>query len=163
VVSPERFEQLVQDSFDRFNRFYVEHQAYFDDLFVKWKSDAVPATVIAVLPLAPSPSPAPVTPVVVAPELPPASELPLAPAAPVVVAPEPSLTPELTPASEQPLAPAAPVIVTPEPSPTPEQPLAPAAPPWTEPRFGGDFSRVRVHPSLPAAESPADAERAPES
>lgn len=47
VVSQERFEQLVQDGFDRFNRFYVEHRAHFDELFDEWKSEnaSVPAPV----------------------------------------------------------------------------------------------------------------------
>jgi hypothetical protein len=43
VVSEERFEQLVQVAFDRFDRFFVEHQAHFDELFEKWKADNVPA------------------------------------------------------------------------------------------------------------------------
>ena len=38
IVSRERFEQLVQDTFDRSNRFFVEHQAHFDDQFEKWKT-----------------------------------------------------------------------------------------------------------------------------
>jgi hypothetical protein len=38
IVSRERFEQLVQAAFDRFDRFYVEHQAHFDDLFKKWQT-----------------------------------------------------------------------------------------------------------------------------
>jgi hypothetical protein len=42
VVTRERFEQLTQDAFDRFNRFYVEHQAHFDDLFNKWKTANAP-------------------------------------------------------------------------------------------------------------------------
>jgi hypothetical protein len=37
IVSPERFEQLVQDTFDRSDRFFVEHQAHFDELFENWK------------------------------------------------------------------------------------------------------------------------------
>jgi len=43
IVSQERFEQLAQDGFDRFNRFYVEHRAHFDDLFAKWKQENAPA------------------------------------------------------------------------------------------------------------------------
>lgn len=39
VVTPERFEQLVQDVFDRFDRFFVEHQAHFDELFEEWKEE----------------------------------------------------------------------------------------------------------------------------
>jgi hypothetical protein len=37
IVSRERFEQLVQDAFNRSDRFFVEHQAHFDDLFERWK------------------------------------------------------------------------------------------------------------------------------
>jgi hypothetical protein len=43
VITEERFEQLVQDAFDRFDRFFVEHQAHFDELFEQWKADNVPA------------------------------------------------------------------------------------------------------------------------
>jgi hypothetical protein len=43
LITPERFEQLVQDAFDRFDRFFVEHQTHFDDLFEKWKADNKPA------------------------------------------------------------------------------------------------------------------------
>lgn len=43
LVPQERFEQLVQDAFDRFDRFFVEHQAHFDELFEQWKADNVPA------------------------------------------------------------------------------------------------------------------------
>ncbi|HET7091166.1 MAG TPA: hypothetical protein VFL17_21235 [Anaerolineae bacterium] len=43
IVPRERFEQLVQDAFDRFDRFFVEHQTRFDELFEKWKGDNVPA------------------------------------------------------------------------------------------------------------------------
>lgn len=43
IVSQERFEQLVQAAFDRFDRFYVEHQAHFDDLFKKWQAANTPA------------------------------------------------------------------------------------------------------------------------
>jgi len=42
IVTRERFEQLVQDAFDRFDRFFVEHQVRFDELFEKWKADNVP-------------------------------------------------------------------------------------------------------------------------
>jgi hypothetical protein len=38
IVTRERFEQLVQDAYDRSDRFFVEHQKHFDDLFEKWKS-----------------------------------------------------------------------------------------------------------------------------
>ncbi len=43
VVTQERFEQLVQNAFDRFDRFFVEHQTHFDELFEQWKADNVPA------------------------------------------------------------------------------------------------------------------------
>jgi hypothetical protein len=43
LITPERFEQLVQDAFDRFDRFFVEHQTHFDDLFEKWQADNKPA------------------------------------------------------------------------------------------------------------------------
>jgi hypothetical protein len=39
LVTPERFQQLVQDAFDRFDRFFLEHQAHFDDLFEQWKGE----------------------------------------------------------------------------------------------------------------------------
>lgn len=38
IVSRERFEQLVQNAFDHSDRFFVEHQRHFDDLFEKWKA-----------------------------------------------------------------------------------------------------------------------------
>jgi hypothetical protein len=41
IVPQERFEQLVQDTFDRSDRFFIEHQKHFDDLFEKWKADDV--------------------------------------------------------------------------------------------------------------------------
>lgn len=43
LVTQERFEQLVQDAFDRFDRFFVEHETHFDELFEKWKADNAPA------------------------------------------------------------------------------------------------------------------------
>ncbi len=43
IVSKERFEQLTQDAFDRFDRFYVEHQAHFDQMFEDWKKQNAPA------------------------------------------------------------------------------------------------------------------------
>jgi hypothetical protein len=42
AVSQERFQQLVQDAFNRFDRFFVEHQAHFDDLFEQWKAENKP-------------------------------------------------------------------------------------------------------------------------
>lgn len=38
IVSQERFEQLVQNVFDSSDRFFVEHQAHFDELFEEWKT-----------------------------------------------------------------------------------------------------------------------------
>lgn len=38
IVSKERFEALVQDGFDRFDRFFVQHEARFDELFEKWRA-----------------------------------------------------------------------------------------------------------------------------
>ncbi|UCC87513.1 MAG: hypothetical protein JSV81_22080 [Anaerolineales bacterium] len=43
VVSQERFEQLVQGAFDRFDRFFIEHEAHFEELFEKWKAGNLPA------------------------------------------------------------------------------------------------------------------------
>jgi hypothetical protein len=43
VVGEERFQQLVQDAFDRFDRFFVQHQAHFDELFEQWKAENAPA------------------------------------------------------------------------------------------------------------------------
>jgi hypothetical protein len=43
LVTEERFEQLVQDGFDRFDRFFVQHQGYFDELFEQWKAENAPA------------------------------------------------------------------------------------------------------------------------
>ena len=41
IVSRERFEQLVQNAFDGSDRFFIEHQTHFDDLFEKWKASNV--------------------------------------------------------------------------------------------------------------------------
>jgi hypothetical protein len=43
LITEERFEQLVQDAFDRFDRFFIEHQAHFDELFEQWKAENAPA------------------------------------------------------------------------------------------------------------------------
>lgn len=43
LVSEERFERLVQDAFDRFDRFFLEHQGHFDQLFEQWKDENAPA------------------------------------------------------------------------------------------------------------------------
>jgi len=40
LVPPDRFEQLVQDAFDRFDRFWVEHQALYESEFTRWQADA---------------------------------------------------------------------------------------------------------------------------
>jgi hypothetical protein len=42
AVGQERFEQLVQDGFNRFDRFFIEHQVHFDDLFERWKAENKP-------------------------------------------------------------------------------------------------------------------------
>ena len=43
LITQQRFEELVQDAFDRFDRFFVEHQAHFDGLFEQWKGENKPA------------------------------------------------------------------------------------------------------------------------
>jgi hypothetical protein len=53
VVTPQRFEQLTQDAFDRFDRFYVEHQAHFDALFQQWKTANAPSVISAGAPITP--------------------------------------------------------------------------------------------------------------
>jgi len=42
IITRERFEQLVQNVFDTFDRFYVEHKAHFDELFEEWKKTHQP-------------------------------------------------------------------------------------------------------------------------
>lgn len=42
VVTRERFESLVQNVFDNFDAFFVEHQKHFDDLFENWKAENKP-------------------------------------------------------------------------------------------------------------------------
>ena len=42
VVTQERFETLVQNVFDNFDSFFVEHQKHFDDLFEKWQAENRP-------------------------------------------------------------------------------------------------------------------------
>jgi len=44
IITRERFEELVQDVFDRFDRFYVEHKSHFDELFEEWKKTHQPST-----------------------------------------------------------------------------------------------------------------------
>ena len=43
AISQERFQQLVQNSFDRFDRFYKTHRSHFDEQFEKWKEIQAPA------------------------------------------------------------------------------------------------------------------------
>lgn len=43
VVTQERFEVLVQNAFDNFDNFFIQHQKHFDDLFDQWKADNKPA------------------------------------------------------------------------------------------------------------------------
>ena len=38
-VSQERFEQIIQDTFNNFDGFYEGHQARFRELFDKWKAE----------------------------------------------------------------------------------------------------------------------------
>ncbi len=60
VVTQERFEALTQEAFDLFNRFYVEHQAHFDQMFQQWKAANAPASITLPSPApAPTPTPAP--------------------------------------------------------------------------------------------------------
>ncbi len=40
LISQERFEALVQNAFDSFDRFFVEHETHFGDLFEEWKKAA---------------------------------------------------------------------------------------------------------------------------
>ena len=44
LVPPERFEQLVQDAYDRFDRFFENNRGQFDDLFAEWAADQAPPT-----------------------------------------------------------------------------------------------------------------------
>lgn len=37
LIPPDRFTELVQDAFDRFDRFYIEHREHFDKEFEAWK------------------------------------------------------------------------------------------------------------------------------
>jgi hypothetical protein len=43
LITEERFQQLVQDGFDRFDRFFIQHQGHFDELFEQWKAENAPA------------------------------------------------------------------------------------------------------------------------
>lgn len=40
IVPKERFEQLVQDAYDRFDRFFVEHQTHFEAQFEQWSASS---------------------------------------------------------------------------------------------------------------------------
>jgi hypothetical protein len=42
TISQERFEQMVQDTFEKFDNFFAGHQKQFDELFEKWKADNRP-------------------------------------------------------------------------------------------------------------------------
>ena len=42
IITPDRFTQLVQDGFDRFDRFYISHQDHFDKLYEEWKAENQP-------------------------------------------------------------------------------------------------------------------------
>lgn len=42
ILPQQRFEALVQNAFDRFDRFFVQHQGHFDELFEAWKADQKP-------------------------------------------------------------------------------------------------------------------------
>ena len=39
IIPESRFNELVQNAFDHFDRFFVEHQTHFEDLFEKWKGE----------------------------------------------------------------------------------------------------------------------------
>ena len=41
IIGPERFDQLVQDAFNRFERFFVEHRTHFDELYETWKKENI--------------------------------------------------------------------------------------------------------------------------
>jgi hypothetical protein len=41
VVSQERFATLAQNALNNSNRFFIEHQEHFDNLFEKWKAYAL--------------------------------------------------------------------------------------------------------------------------
>jgi hypothetical protein len=43
IVPQERFEVLVQNTFDNFDNFYQLHHHHFEDLFEKWKASSMPA------------------------------------------------------------------------------------------------------------------------
>ena len=39
IIPQDRFVVLVQDAFDRFDRFFIQHQRHFDELFEAWKAE----------------------------------------------------------------------------------------------------------------------------
>jgi len=41
IVTQERFVELVQNAFDSFDKFFVQHRAHFDELFEEWKREKV--------------------------------------------------------------------------------------------------------------------------
>jgi hypothetical protein len=47
LVPRERFEALVQNAFDQFDRFYLTNHAHFDDEFQKWAEKNKPAAPVA--------------------------------------------------------------------------------------------------------------------
>jgi hypothetical protein len=42
-VGPERFSELIQQSFEQFDQFYTQHHARFDDLYEAWKRENAPS------------------------------------------------------------------------------------------------------------------------
>lgn len=44
LVTRERFQSLVQDCFDQFDRFYLLHHTHFDEEFKQWASQNRPGT-----------------------------------------------------------------------------------------------------------------------
>ena len=44
LVPPERFRELVQDAFDQFDRFYLQHHDHFDEAFQQWAAVSKNAT-----------------------------------------------------------------------------------------------------------------------
>lgn len=43
LIPLERFADLVQDAFDRFDRFAMEHNDRFDELYEEWKEENIPS------------------------------------------------------------------------------------------------------------------------
>ena len=44
IITRERFVDLVQDAFDRFDRFYVAHKDHFDKLYEEWRVENQPTS-----------------------------------------------------------------------------------------------------------------------